>query len=77
MEAEILGFNVFRSVGAGPFRRLNPTLIAARRAGSARGAGYRFADPAVKRAKTYTYRLQVVGTNGGRSWYGVGAAAVR
>jgi hypothetical protein len=76
-EGEILGFNVFRSVGAGPFRKLNRTLIAPERPGSAAGARYRITDRAVQRAKTYTYRLQLVSPGGKRSWYGIGSAAVR
>lgn len=72
-EAEILGFNVYRSVGSGPFRKLNPLLIAAKRAGTARGAAYAFVDRAVRRGKTYTYRLQVVSAGGQRSWYGIGS----
>jgi hypothetical protein len=76
-EVEILGFNVFRSVGRGPFRKLNRTLISAKRVGSARGGAYQIADPAVKRSKTYTYRLQMVSPSGKRTWYGVGAAAAR
>jgi hypothetical protein len=75
-ETEILGFNVFRSIGAGPFRKLNRTLIAAR-GSSAGGAKYRIADRAVRRAETYTYRLQVVSPGGKRTWYGIGSAAVR
>jgi hypothetical protein len=76
-EPDTLGFNVYRSTDAGPFRRLNPLLIAARRAGSATGAAYSFADRAVRPGRTYTYRLQVVHSNGTREWYGIGAAATR
>ena len=73
-EAEVLGFNVFRSLGAGPFRKVNTTLIAARHD---LGGAYRLIDRTVKRSKTYTYRLQVVSKNGARSWHGIGSAAAR
>ena len=76
-EARVLGYNLYRSADAGPFRKLNRMLIAAKRAGSAGGAAYRFPDRTVKGARTYTYRLQVVETGGKRSWYGVGSTAVR
>ena len=75
-ETNILGFDVYRSAGGGPFTRLNRLLIAAKRPGTARGTTYRLADSAVNRAKTYTYRLQVVSTTGVRTWYGIGVAAV-
>ena len=74
-EARLLGFNVYRSVGAGPFRKLNRLLIRAKRSGTAGGGAYRLVDTAVKRSRTYTYRLQIVGTDGKRTWYGIGAAA--
>jgi hypothetical protein len=74
-EARIVGYNVYRSVAAGPFRKLNPLLITARHAGSTRGATYSLVDGAVRRGRTYTYRLQVVASNGKRDWYGVGTAA--
>jgi hypothetical protein len=74
-EGEVLGFNVYRSIKAGPFRKLNPRLIAAKHGGSARGATYSFVDRTVRRAETYTYRLQVVSPGGKRDWYGIGSAA--
>jgi hypothetical protein len=76
-EAQVLGFDVFRSTNAGPFRKLNRLLVTAKQTGSTRGATYRFVDPAVKRGHAYTYRLRVVTTDGRRSWYGIGAAASR
>jgi hypothetical protein len=74
-ESGTLGYNVYRSAGAGPFRKLNGLLVGAKRAGSARAASYSFVDRVVKHGKAYTYRLQLVGTDGKRSWYGVGSAA--
>ena len=76
-EVDALGFDVYRSAGTGPFRKINPTLIAARHPGQARGAAYRFVDSRVRRGQTYTYRLQTVDRKGKRSWYGIGSAAVR
>jgi hypothetical protein len=76
-EVDALGFNVFRRVGKGPFRKINFALIPAKRAGSARGAAYRLVDRTVRRSQTYTYRLQIVAKNGKRSWYGIGSTATR
>lgn len=76
-EADVAGFNLYRSVGAGPFRKVSRTLLAAKQTGRVRGAAYSLVDRAVKRSKTYTFRLQIVAKNGKRSWYGVGCAASR
>ena len=65
-ESEIAGFNVFRVAG-GKSAKANHALIAAKRAGTARGASYRFVDRGVHHAR---YRLQVVRLDGSRSWAG-------
>jgi hypothetical protein len=75
-EAQVIGFDVYRSTNAGPFRKLNRLLVTAAHTGSGRGATYRLADPAVKRGNAYTYRLRIVTTDGKKSWFGIGAAAV-
>jgi uncharacterized repeat protein (TIGR01451 family) len=74
-ETDAVGFHVFRSVGTGPFRKVNRTLIAAKRSGAATGAVYRFVDRVVKGRQTYTYRLQTVSANGRRTWHTIGSAA--
>jgi hypothetical protein len=74
-EAALIGFNVYRSVGNGPMRKLNPTLIGTKRAGQARGAVYRLVDRNVRVGTLYTYRLQLVDSKGAKSWYGIGSAA--
>ena len=76
-EVDAMGFNIYRSVGSGPARKVNRTMIAAGRGGQAGGVRYTFLDRRVRPSKTYTYRLQVVSPNGVRSWHGIGAAAVR
>jgi hypothetical protein len=75
-EVEALGFNIYRSVGSGPFRKVNRALIAAKR-GDQTGGRYRLVDRSVRLGATYTYRLQIVSSKGARTWHTVGAAAVR
>jgi hypothetical protein len=72
-ESDALGYNLYRSAGAGPFRRLNRSLIAARHTGDT--GRYRLVDPGVTRGKGYTYRLQIIDQSGKRSWYPVRSAA--
>jgi hypothetical protein len=76
-EADLLGFNVYRSVRNGPFRKVNRALIAAKRAGQALGARYQLVDQKARRGVAYAYRLQLVHRGGGRTWHPIGAAAVR
>lgn len=64
-EAGVAGFNVYRAAW-GTSVRVNRSLIAAKHAGTARGASYRFVDRAARRSGAY--RLQVVHLNGSRSW---------
>jgi hypothetical protein len=75
-ETDALGFNVYRSVGNGPFRKVNRTLIAAKHGGQAAGARYRLVDRGVRRGAAYAYRLQLVSRSGTGSWHTIGAAAV-
>lgn len=72
-ELQLLGFNVYRSAGAGPFRKLNGSLIRAATSGIARGSSYRFVDRTAGRRRS-TYRLELVDRRGAKSWYGVGVA---
>jgi hypothetical protein len=76
-EVDALGFNVYRSIGSGPSRKVNRTLIAAGKGGQPGGARYRLIDRNVRRSATYTYRLQIVSSKGVRTWHTIGAAAVR
>lgn len=66
-EARILGFDVWRESGTSR-RKLNRVLVPARHSGSAAGAAYRLLDRTAGRARSYTYRLQVVGLDGKRAW---------
>lgn len=75
-EADTLGFNIYRSIGNGPFRRLNRRLIAAKRGSQTDGAKYSLVDRNLRGGATYTYRLQIVSMSGARSWHGIGTAAV-
>ena len=69
-ETQIAGFNVFRDG-----RRLNGRLIAAKRAGQAGGASYRFLDRTALRGHVYTFRLQIVDLRGKASWFRVSSKA--
>ncbi|MFN2467948.1 MAG: hypothetical protein ABR521_07470, partial [Gaiellaceae bacterium] len=73
--AEALGYNLFRSAGSGPFRKLNRTLIAATRSAGSGAAHYRFLDRSVRRGIAYQYRLQIVDRSGKRTWHTLGSAA--
>lgn len=74
-ETDALGYNLYRSVGAAPLRKVNRALIGAVRAAGPAGAAYRFVDRAVRRGVAYHYRLQIVDRSGKRSWHPVGSAA--
>src|SRR5262249_16870907 len=65
-EASTVGFHVYRSDGA-RWTRIDRQLIAAR--GSVAGARYSFLDRRAP-ARKLAYRLQAVGTDGSRTWYG-------
>jgi hypothetical protein len=65
-EAETVGFHIYRESG-GKRVRADRRLIPAR--GSVSGARYSFLDKRAPRAKLI-YRLQAVGTDGSRTWYG-------
>jgi hypothetical protein len=67
-EVDVLGFNVYRRTVSGPLRRVNRSLIAAK--GDTSGATYRFVDRSARAGHVYAYRLQLVDTDGTRSWYG-------
>ena len=69
-----LGFNVWR-FAQGKGVKVNRALIPAKQAG--RSAAYRLIDRRAKRGVAYTYRLQVVRTNGTRAWGASTAVRVR
>ena len=72
-ETDLAGFEVFRACGSGASRRIDRSIIPARRAGETQGAAYRFLDR-TPRTRLCTYRLRAVALDGTRSWYGVGSA---
>jgi hypothetical protein len=77
-EVELAGFNLWRaSGGKTSWRKVNGALVAAKRAGQARGASYRFVDRTAKNGRFYNYRLQVVDLKGKRGWYGIGTVPIR
>ncbi len=66
-EATLAGFNLYRVTGRGAVK-VNRPLIAAKRAGEARGSAYAFMDRAAQRGARATYRLQAVNLDGTRAW---------
>jgi hypothetical protein len=73
-ESGTLGFDVLRTAGHKTVR-LNSRPIAARRAGTGRGASYRFVDAHVRPGVSYTYHLVRVGLDGSKTR--AGGVAVR
>jgi subtilisin-like proprotein convertase family protein len=67
-ETDIAGFNVYRAT-----TKLNKRLIEARHPGRRQGGAYSLIDRAVRKGAVYTYRLQVVGLDGKRTWFGATA----
>ena len=75
-EAETLGFNVYRQV-RGERVKLNRHLLPAR--GSIGGASYSYVDRKAPTRRALRYWLQVVDTDGSRTWQGpirLGASSV-
>jgi hypothetical protein len=66
-EADLLGFQVYRSRGQS-WQRISHSLIAAK--GSVSGAPYRFLDRTAKRSASYRYRIKAVNRDGTASWFG-------
>jgi subtilisin-like proprotein convertase family protein len=63
VEANLLGFNVFRNG-----LKLNKYLVQARN--KTRGASYSYTDRTAKVGRVYSYRLQAVGIDGSKRWRG-------
>jgi hypothetical protein len=66
-EAELLGFQVYRSRGHS-WKRLTRSLIVAK--GSVSGASYRFLDKTASRGVAYSYRIKALNRDGTTSWFG-------
>ena len=66
-EADLLGFQVYRSRGHS-WKRLTRSLIVAK--GSVAGASYRFLDRTARRGVAYRYRIKAVNRDGTTSWFG-------
>ena len=69
---DVLGFEVWRQRGAGPLRKANAKLIAAKPSGHA--SRYSFLDVNAAPGNLYRYRLQVVTLSGARYWAGAATA---
>jgi hypothetical protein len=66
-EADLLGFQVYRSRGHS-WQRLTRSLIAAK--GSVSGRSYRYLDRTARRGVSYRYRINAVGKDGTTRWFG-------
>ena len=66
-EADLLGFQVYRSRGHS-WKRLTRSLIPAK--GSVSGASYRFLDRTARRGVGYRYRIKALNRDGTTSWFG-------
>jgi len=69
-EVGVAGFHVWRHG-----QRLTTRLIVAR--GVTAGAGYRYLDRTARPGRTYVYRLEVIGLDGRRSWFGATRVKLR
>ncbi|MFN2466836.1 MAG: PQQ-binding-like beta-propeller repeat protein [Gaiellaceae bacterium] len=67
LEAQVLGYNVFRD-GPGGTLKVNKRLIAARGSGRGERTTYTLLDYRARRGVTYGYRLQIVKLDGTRAW---------
>lgn len=63
-EMLILGFNVWKRAGQGEWNQLNDEMIPAKNIGEVIGNAYAITDKQVKIGKSYSYQLQVIGSNG-------------
>jgi plastocyanin len=66
-EADLLGFNLYRSQGQS-WKRITRSLIAAK--GSVSGASYRYLDRTAKHGISYRYRIKAVHGDGTATWFG-------
>ena len=66
-EADLLGFQIYRSSGHS-WRRITPSLVGAK--GSVSGASYRYLDKAAKRGVSYRYRIKALEQDGTATWFG-------
>ena len=66
-EAELLGFQVYRSRGPS-WRAVTHSMIAAK--GSISGTSYRFLDRGAKRGVAYRYRIKALNRDGTTAWFG-------
>ncbi|MBN1920288.1 MAG: ExeM/NucH family extracellular endonuclease [Anaerolineae bacterium] len=70
-ELQNLGFNLYRAESAaGPWTKLNPTLIPAQNPGATFGASYEWLDTGVTLDTTYFYRLEDIDVNGASTFHG-------
>lgn len=66
-EADLLGFQVYRSRGQA-WRRITHSLVVAK--GTVAGARYRFVDRAAKAGSSVRYRIKAVHKDGTATWFG-------
>ncbi len=70
-DANIMGFNVYRSDGISPdLVKINPEMVLVYQPGSMEGNQYSYTDAGVEFGRTYTYWIDVVDSDGQPSHYG-------
>lgn len=69
-ELRSLGFNVWRTSGKLPYRKVNAKLVSSRSSFGVGGHRYEYLDRGAVGRKTYLYKLEVVLTDGTREWIG-------
>ena len=68
-ELVVTGFNIWRGTKQnGKYKLVNLEMIAAQNVGTVHGQRYTFQDKTSKAAKTYFYKLQVLGVQGTLEW---------
>ena len=67
-ETTITGFNIWRRLGRGQWRKLNVAPIEAKNLGGIQGAAYSFPDTEVKPGKIHRYKIEVITTLGTPDW---------
>lgn len=80
-EADLLGFNLYRSADAqgmqlGLASKLNARLIPSRAAGPGQGAAYRYTDVVLESGGTYFYWIEEINASGAKQVYGPVTAAL-
>jgi|GEM_PF-4000674 len=68
-ELNMVGFNVWRKIGKGEWKIINPEMIASKNIETPYyGATYKFLDKSAKPGKVYQYKLEIITASGSSDW---------